>query len=87
MIYKPKDFAKLVGVTVHTLQVWDRENKLPAKRTVTNQRYYTEEDLAKALGRTPQRQRVSVGYARVSTQAQKKQSSKPNKFYIPILII
>jgi len=28
----------MVGRTVHTLQRWDREGTLPAKRTSTNQR-------------------------------------------------
>ena len=39
--YKPKDFAELLGVSVKTLQRWDRENVLKAKRTPTNRRYYT----------------------------------------------
>ena len=29
--YKPKDFAELLGVSVKTLQRWDRENILKAK--------------------------------------------------------
>ena len=39
--YKPKDFSELLGVSVKTLQRWDRENILKAKRTLTNRRYYT----------------------------------------------
>ena len=39
--YKPKDFADLLGVSVKTLQRWDRNNILIAKRTPTNRRYYT----------------------------------------------
>ncbi|MCR4943777.1 MAG: MerR family DNA-binding transcriptional regulator, partial [Clostridium sp.] len=31
--YKPKDFAELLGVSVKTLQRWDREDILKAKRT------------------------------------------------------
>ncbi|SFU70351.1 hypothetical protein SAMN04487886_11095 [Clostridium sp. DSM 8431] len=31
--YKPKDFAELLGVSVKTLQRWDRENIQKAKRT------------------------------------------------------
>lgn len=45
--YKPQEFATLVGVTVKTLQRWDRDGKLKAYRTPTNRRYYTEEHLAK----------------------------------------
>ena len=39
--YKPKDFAELLGVSVKTLQRWDRDNILKAKRTPTDRRYYT----------------------------------------------
>ena len=39
--YKPKDFAELLGVSVKTLQRWDREGILKANRTPTNRRYYT----------------------------------------------
>ena len=39
--YKPKDFAELLGVSVKTLQRWDREGILKANRTLTDRRYYT----------------------------------------------
>ena len=39
--YKPKDFAELLGVSVKTLQRWDREGILKADRTPTDRRYYT----------------------------------------------
>ena len=39
--YKPKDFAELLGVSVKTLQRWDREGILKANRTPTDRRYYT----------------------------------------------
>ena len=41
MNYKPKDFAELIGVSVKTLQRWDREGILEANRTPTDRRYYT----------------------------------------------
>ena len=71
-MYTPAQFAKRVGVSVKTLQKWDRINVLPTKRTITNRRYYTEDDLAAAL-RLPrvQKQRRTVAYCRVSRQAQK----------------
>jgi putative resolvase len=71
-MYTPAVFAKRVGVSVKTLQKWDRIGVLPAKRTITNRRYYTEEDLAAAL-RLPrvQKERRTVAYCRVSSQAQK----------------
>ena len=43
-IYKPKKFAEMVGVTVRTLQRWDKEGILIARRTPTNRRYYTHQD-------------------------------------------
>jgi len=49
-MYTIGEFAKRVGVTVHTLQRWDREGRLKARRAVNNRRYYTDNDLAIALG-------------------------------------
>ena len=43
--YKPKEFAELLNVSVKTLQRWDREGILTAKRTLTDRRFYTEEQL------------------------------------------
>jgi predicted site-specific integrase-resolvase len=71
-MYTVSDFAARVGVTVHTLQRWDREGRLTAKRTVSNRRYYTEEDVAKALGiEQPVAHRKTIVYCRVSSPAQK----------------
>jgi putative resolvase len=40
-IYDIADFAKMIGVSVKTLQRWDRKGILKAYRTPTNRRYYT----------------------------------------------
>jgi len=48
-MYTVSQFAKRVGVVVKTLQRWDRQGILKARRTLTNRRYYTDEELAKAL--------------------------------------
>ena len=48
-IYKPKDFAELLNVSVKTLQRWDREGILIAKRTTTNRRYYTYDQYLKFI--------------------------------------
>ena len=71
-MYTVSQFAKKVGVSVKTLQKWDRIGVLPAPRTVTNRRYYTDEELAHAL-RLPRvsKERRTIGYCRVSRQAQK----------------
>jgi putative resolvase len=52
-MYNISQFAKKVGVTVKTLQRWDREGRLVARRTLTNRRYYTDEDLGMVLGLSP----------------------------------
>ena len=44
-MYKPKEMAELLGVTVRTLQRWDKSGKLIAYRTPTNRRYYTQDQL------------------------------------------
>lgn len=69
-IYKPKEMAKKLNVTVRTLQRWDNEGKLPAKRSPTNRRYYTDDQLMQFLGK-PTNNRKVVAYARVSTYGQK----------------
>lgn len=48
--YKPKDFAELLGVSVKTLQRWDREGVLKANRTPTDRRYYTYEQYLQFKG-------------------------------------
>ena len=71
-MYTIGEFAKLVGVVPKTLQRWDREGRLKAHRTVTNQRYYTNEDLSVVLGREkPTTKKRCVVYCRVSSPAQK----------------
>lgn len=42
-MYTPAQFAKRVNVSVKTIQKWDRLGILPAKRTITNRRYYTDD--------------------------------------------
>src|SRR6266446_1667561 len=71
-MYTPAQFAKRIGVSVKTIQKWDRLGILPAKRTITNRRYYTDDDLAAALN-LPRlhKDRRTVAYCRVSSQAQK----------------
>lgn len=69
---RPHEFAKEIGVSVETLRRWDRTDKLKAKRTPSNHRYYTDEDLACAKGLKPiQESRAIKVYCRVSSQKQK----------------
>lgn len=70
--YKPKDFAELLGVSVKTLQRWDRENILKAKRTPTDRRYYTYDQYLEFKGiSNTNTDRKTVIYSRVSTNGQK----------------
>ena len=70
--YKPKDFAELLGVSVKTLQRWDREGTLKANRTPTDRRYYTYGQYLQFKGiNTEDDTRQVVIYARVSTRNQK----------------
>ena len=70
--YKPKDFAALLGVSVKTLQRWDREGILKSNRTPTDRRYYTYSQYLRFKGVvTEDDNRKVVIYARVSTKNQK----------------
>lgn len=70
--YKPKDFAEMIGVSVKTLQRWDREGILKANRTPTERRYYTYAQYLSYMGnRLNKDTRECVIYSRVSTRNQK----------------
>lgn len=70
--YKPKDFTKLLGVSVKTLQRWDRDNILKAKRTPTDRRYYTYDQYLEFKGVNKGAvNRKTVIYTRESTNGQK----------------
>jgi len=48
--YSIKDLEKLSGIKAHTLRIWEKRYKfLQPKRTETNIRYYSDEDLRKLL--------------------------------------
>ncbi len=71
---RPYEFAEQIGVSVETLRRWDRTGKLKAKRTPSNHRYYTEEDLLQAKGLKPiSEERLIKVYCRVSSAKQKKE--------------
>lgn len=48
-IYKVGEFAKKLGISVITLQRWDKSGILKANRTPTNRRFYTEEQYNKYI--------------------------------------
>ena len=67
------EFAKRVGRSAATLRRWDSEGTLIAKRTVTGQRYYDDDDYRKVLqiGLPEESTSNTVVYTRVSSHAQK----------------
>ncbi len=68
--YRPHEFAELISKSVSTLQRWDRDGILIAKRTPTDRRYYTHEQYLEYTGRTA-KDKKTVVYYRVSTHGQK----------------
>lgn len=79
--YKPKDFAELLGVSVKTLQRWDRDGIWKANRTPTDRRYYTYNQYLQFKGiQTKNDRRDIVIYARVSTRNQKDDLQKQVDF-------
>ena len=80
--YKPKDFGEIIGVSVKTLQRWDREGILKAYRTPTNRRYYTYDQYLKFKAGNLQDGRKIVVYARVSTRNQQDDLDSQVKFLL-----
>jgi predicted site-specific integrase-resolvase len=70
--YKPSEFWQKINRSLGTLRIWDKNGKLPAKRLASGHRYYTEEDLNKALNlEKPEIKKKIVIYTRVSSPKQK----------------
>jgi putative resolvase len=69
---RPHEFAEKIGVSVKTLHRWDSSGKLQAKRTPSNHRYYTPDDVAVARGlQLEPSERRNIIYCRVSSSKQK----------------
>lgn len=67
------EFAQATHKSTSTLQRWDREGVLKAHRTVTNRRYYTQDQYEQVMGLEPeseQEHKRTVIYARVSSRNQ-----------------
>ena len=70
--YKPNQFAKKIGVSVSTLRRWDNENILNARRTQTNHRYYTDEDIqGYKETKDSDKKKLTLVYCRVSSANQR----------------
>ena len=70
-IYKPNEFAALVGVSVKTLQRWDNDGKLKAYRSPSDRRYYTHKQYMDYIGDGNSKHGKTIIYTRVSTANQK----------------
>lgn len=81
--YKPKDFAELLNVSVKTLQRWDRDKILIAKRTPTDRRYYTYDQYLEFKGvSNDSNTKKKIIYTRVSTNNQKDDLKNQVKFLL-----
>jgi predicted site-specific integrase-resolvase len=78
-IYRPNEFAKLIGKSVQTLQRWDREGKLKAKRSFTNRRYYTHEQYIEYFGQRATPDKKNVVYCRVMHKRQRHELENQKK--------
>lgn len=79
--YKPKDFSKLLNVSVKTLQRWDNDGILKAHRSPTNRRYYTYDQYLQFKGiKSKDDIRKTIIYVRVSDKKQKSDLKKQIAF-------
>ena len=70
--YPINKFARIIGVTSQTLRNWENSGKLvPHHRSDSNYRYYSEEQLQQILGEKRDKQKLTIGYCRVSSHKQK----------------
>jgi putative resolvase len=67
--YSPKEAGKMLGVTTHTIQVWDRQGRIKCIRLPTGRRRIPGSEIERILGTAEQRKKAI--YARVSSQDQK----------------
>jgi excisionase family DNA binding protein len=71
-LYTPAQAAKKLGVSVKTIQRWDKAGKIAVVRTLGNQRRISAQEVRKLLGLRPRKKIRCAVYARVSSQKQAK---------------
>jgi putative resolvase len=72
--------ATYLGVSVKTLQRWDREGRLTSERTGTGRRMYSKAALDAFMRRSPATAvRTPIAYCRVSSAAQKSELRKQRR--------
>jgi len=85
-MYSIGKFSQLIGKSVYTLRVWEKNKKLiPSYRTKGNQRMYSEEQLNEVLQIEKPKDKINIGYVRVSAPHQKddlKRQSEMMEMYL-----
>lgn len=72
MFYSIGKFSKAIGVSIETLRNWDKQGKLiPSKIKENGFRYYSQKQLDEYLGVKTPKERIVIGYCRVSSNKQK----------------
>lgn len=89
-ILKASEFAKRVGYHYKTIQVLDQKGIFKAKRTQTNRRFYTEEDVELFLNQITKihkeestnlnEKRLTLTYSHVSSHGQKEDLKSQQSF-------
>lgn len=64
-----REASKLLGVTVRTIQRWDKEGKIRCVRTVGGKRRVPESEIKRILG--IHEEGKIIGYVRISSHTQK----------------
>ncbi len=61
-ILKSGEMAKLLGISIKTLQRWDNEGSLPATRTPKGHRYYTYDQYLEYTGQSVSKPDENMSY-------------------------
>jgi putative resolvase len=72
--YSPREAGRILGVTTHTIQVWDRQGRIKCIRLPTGRRRIPESEIRRLLNIVEQRKEAI--YARVSSYDQKSDLEK-----------
>ena len=73
--------AKLIGISVSTIRLWERQKKLkPHCRTIGNHRRYLIEDIYKIIKKSNDDNRKTLAYCRVSSFDQKNDLERQKSF-------
>lgn len=74
-LYKPNEVAKILNVTVKTIQNWDKEGKIKVERSPSNRRMIPQSEVDRLLNRDSKSRdpRSIAVYARVCSFSQKEE--------------